>query len=67
MVAERRDLIVATYSLLCGTGARDTATVWTGMACIPAAAAAGGAAFFWQPQIASPKTTQVEAIMCFKA
>ena len=37
-VAERRDLMVATYSLVCGTGASVTATVCTGMACIPAPA-----------------------------
>src|SRR3954468_8862731 len=67
-VAERRDLMGATESLLWGTGASETATFCTGMARIPppAAAAAGGAAFFWQPQTASPKTIQVCPIKRFK-
>ena len=55
-MAERRDLMVATYSLLCGTGAMETVAVCTGMACIPAPAG-GAAAFFWQPLAASPTTT----------
>jgi hypothetical protein len=59
--------MVATYSLLSGTGASETATVCTGMARIPPAAAAGGAAFFWHPQTASPKATQVNPITRFKA
>jgi len=42
MVADRLDLMVATYSEPCGTGAMVTATVCTGMACMPAPA--GGAA-----------------------
>src|SRR5665647_2261894 len=37
-VAERRDLMVATYSLLWATGANVTAAVCTGNPCIPAAA-----------------------------
>ena len=39
-VAERRDLMVATYSLLCATGASVTAAVCTGSPCIPAPAPA---------------------------
>ena len=46
-VVERRDLIVATYSLLCATGAMATVTVCTGSPCGPAPAAAAG--FFSQP------------------
>jgi hypothetical protein len=45
--------MVATYSLLCATGAIVTVTVCTGKACIwglPAAAAG----FFWQPVAANP-------------
>src|SRR5579872_2099091 len=34
MVAERRDLIVATYSSVVGTGTAATVTVCTGIACI---------------------------------
>ena len=65
-VAERRDLMVATYSLDCGTGASVTATVCTGMACIPAPAAAAG--FFWQPVAANPRSTkQPNPNMRFKA
>jgi hypothetical protein len=45
-VAERRDLIVATYSLDCATGDIDTVTVCTGNPCIWGGAAA---CFFWQP------------------
>jgi hypothetical protein len=45
-VAERRDLIVATYSLVCATGVMATATVCTGRPCIAGPAVAG---FFWQP------------------
>jgi hypothetical protein len=51
-VAERRDLIVATYSLLCGTGCIATITVCTGRPCI--AGLAGAAGFFWQPVAANP-------------
>ena len=51
-VADRLDLMVATYSLLCATGARVTATVCTGRPCIPAPGGAAG--FFWQPVAASP-------------
>jgi hypothetical protein len=54
-VAERRDLMVATYSLDCATGASVTATVCTGMACIPTALDAAG--FLSQPTIASIKIT----------
>jgi hypothetical protein len=52
-VAERRDLMVATYSLDWGTGAIVTAAVCTGIACIPAASGAAG--FFWQPVAANPR------------
>jgi hypothetical protein len=41
-VTERRDLIVATYSEVWATGARVTATVCTGIACIAGACAAWG-------------------------
>ena len=50
--------MVATYSLLCATGAIVTVTVCTGKACgpPPPGAAAG---FFWQPLAANPaRTTQ---------
>jgi hypothetical protein len=67
MVAERRDLMVATYSLLCGTGARVTVAVWTGMACIPAPAATG-AGFFWHPVAERPiRIRELTARLCFKA
>lgn len=64
-VAERLDLMVATYSLLCGTGASETATVCTGIACIPPAA--GGGAAFLQPASASPKKTQLIPTIRFNA
>ena len=56
-VAERRDLIVATYSLLCATGAMATVTVCTGRPCIAGPAAAAG--FFWQPVAASARVKQL--------
>src|SRR5271165_3573352 len=46
-VADRRDLIVAVYSSLLGTGASFTVTVCTGNACM--AGAAGAAADLPQP------------------
>ena len=52
IVAERRDLMVATYSLLCGTGCIATVTVCTGRPRIAGPAAAAG--FFWQPVAANP-------------
>jgi hypothetical protein len=51
MFAERRDLIVAMYSLLCATGCSETAIVFTGIACIPAPCAAFGCSF-WHPATA---------------
>ena len=51
-MAERRDLIVATYSLLWATGVSATVTVCTGKPCIAGPAAAAG--FFWQPVPNSP-------------
>ena len=51
IMAEFRDLIVATYSLLCATGSMATVSVCTGRPCGPAPAAAAG--FFWQPVAAS--------------
>ena len=47
-MAERRDLIVATYSSLCGTGDAATVTVFTGIGC-PCPAAAGSVAGLPQP------------------
>jgi hypothetical protein len=49
--------MVATYSLLCGTGESVTVAVCTGMPCIPAPAG-GGEAFFWQPVAAKPAVTR---------
>jgi hypothetical protein len=48
--------MVATYSLLCGTGAIVTAAVCTGIACIPAPAGAAG--FCSQPTATSPARTR---------
>src|SRR4051812_10747237 len=64
-VAERRDLMVATYSLLCGTAGRETGTVCTGIG-PPAARPPGGVSCVWQPQTANAKTTQQNAIRPFK-
>jgi hypothetical protein len=56
--------MVATYWLLCATGASVTATVCTGMACI----AAGAAFFCWQPEAAKPiSTKQLTPRMRFNA
>ena len=51
ITVERRDLMVATYSLLCATGDMATVMVCTGRPCGPVPAAAAG--FFWQPVAAS--------------
>jgi hypothetical protein len=52
IVADRRDLMVATYSLVCGTGCIATVTVCTGKPFI--SGPAGAAAFFSQPVAANP-------------
>ena len=66
-MAERRDLMVATYSLLCGTGERVTVAVCTGIPRIPAPAG-GGAAFFSQPAAAKQTATrQMNPRLRFKA
>ena len=59
IVAERRDLMVATYSLVCATGAMATVAVCTGRPCIAGPAAAAG--FFWQPVAASANARQLIA------
>ncbi len=65
-MAERRDLMVATYSLDCATGCSATVTVCTGMACIPAPAAAAG--FFSQPVTANPSSKkQPIPTICFNS
>jgi hypothetical protein len=51
---ERRDLMVATYSLLCATGDIVTVTVCTGRACGPPPPGAAASGFFWQPLAANP-------------
>jgi hypothetical protein len=48
--------MVATYSLLCGTGDSVTVAVCTGMPCIPAPVG-GAAACLWQPAAAKPTRT----------
>ena len=48
--------MVATYSLDCGTGARVTVTVCTGIACIPAAVLAS--VLLWQPVAVNPRRTK---------
>jgi hypothetical protein len=62
-VAERRDLMVATYSLDWATGESATDMVCTGIACI----AAGAAGFFWQPVAANPNKTKPVPIKRFNA
>jgi hypothetical protein len=65
IVAERRDLIVATYSFARATGCNSTAAVCTGNPCISGPAAA---CFLWHPAANTPTIiTEAIAAICFPA